>query len=115
MALLPARATLRRQEMATLPGQEMAMLPARATLPGQEMALLPAKVTLPGSEMALLPAAGILGRVAVEEKATVLRLASVQARETVEPQAWVPTATVWPLAAVWSRGPAASQTAVSLL
>jgi len=101
-------ATLRLPEMATLPGQEM------ATLPGQEMAKLRAAGTLRRPEMALLRAAGTLRRVAVEEKATVPRLVLVQARATVEPQAWVRAATVWPLAAVWWRGPAASQTAVSL-
>ncbi len=116
MALLPATvtATLRQPEMATLRQPEMVLLRAAETLRPQEMAQLRARATLPGPEMAQLRAAGILGRVAVEEKGTVPRLVSVQARATFGSRAFVRAATVWPLAAVCLRGPAASQTAVSL-
>jgi carbonic anhydrase/acetyltransferase-like protein (isoleucine patch superfamily) len=91
-------------------------LQATATLPGSEMAQLQlqATATLRRREMAQLPAAGVLRRAAVDEKATVRRLVAVEVRATVGPQAFVPAATVGPLAAVWWTGPAASQTAVSL-
>ena len=99
--------------MATL-RREMAQLPAAGTQRLREMAQLQVQVTLPGPEMAQLPAAGTLGRVAALVLATVPRLVSVEVRATVGPRALVRAATVGPLAAVWFRRPAASQTAASL-
>ena len=89
-------------------------LQATGTLRRPEMAQLPAAGTLRRREMAQLRAAGVLRRAAVDEKATVRRLVSVEVRATVGPQAFVRAATVGPLAAVWLTRPAASQTAVSL-
>jgi hypothetical protein len=116
-----AMATLRRREMGQLPAAgtlrlpEMVQLPAAGTLGRREMAQLQVQVTLPGREMAQLQAAGTLGRVVAVVLATVRRLVSVEVRATVGRRALVRAVTVGPLAAVCLTGPAASQTAASLL